>query len=99
MSSSSSIATPFSFAVGDPRLLHLIERVRERRLDRERLLDFFARHVGVLAVFEEARALVLAEESDDRRRIRRVVRRPTLQGFKGRLDARLSEEERGVFAI
>ena len=53
----------------------------------------------MLAVFEEARTLVVAEKLDDGRRIGRVVRRPSLEGLKGRLDARLPEEERGIFAV
>ena len=69
------------------------------RLELQSFLDFFATHVGMLAVFEEARALVFAEELDDGRRIGRVVRWPSLKGLKGRLDTRLSEEHRGVFAV
>ena len=79
--------------------LHLVEHVREGRLELERFLDFFATHVGMLAVFEEAWPLVFAEKLDYGRRVGRVVRRPSLEGLKGRLNARLPEEDRGIFAV
>src|SRR5438552_1205135 len=53
----------------------------------------------MLAVFEEARTLVVAEKLDDGFWIGRVVLRPALQGFKSCLDSRPSEQERGIFAI
>ena len=83
----------------DGESLHLVEHVRECRLELERFLDFFATHVGMLAVFEEAWPLVFAEKLDYGRRIGRVVRWPSFEGLKGRLDARLSEEDRGIFAV
>src|SRR5205809_588258 len=53
----------------------------------------------MLAVFEEARPLVLVEKLDYGRRIGRVVRRPPFESLKGGLDARLPEEERRIFAV
>src|SRR3954452_3386933 len=46
--------------------LHLVQHSGKRRLQTERLLDFVSAHVGVLAVFKEARALVLAHELNER---------------------------------
>ena len=53
--------------------LHLIERGRERRLEFEALFDFLVGYVRMLAVFQEARPLVFADELNDRRGISRVV--------------------------
>ena len=53
----------------------------------------------MLAVFEEARPLVVAEKLDYGRRIGRVVCGPPFEGLKGRLDARLPEEVRGILAV
>src|SRR5205823_13588039 len=53
-----------SMTVAPSGSLHLVERSRERLLELERFLDFFATHVRVFTVFEEAWALVLAEKLD-----------------------------------
>src|ERR1700716_726076 len=47
---------------GRPVLLHLVEHVAEGRLELERLLDFIGAHIGILAVFQEARTLMLPKE-------------------------------------
>src|SRR2546429_225830 len=49
--------------------LHLVEHVRESRLESERLLDFFRAHAGVFTVFQKARTLMFADELDECRRI------------------------------
>jgi hypothetical protein len=49
-----------------PRSLHLVEHVRESRLGLQRLLDFIGTHVGILTGFQEAWALMLANELDER---------------------------------
>lgn len=53
----------------------------------------------MFTVFEEAWEVVFAKELHDGRRIGRVVRRPPFEGLKGRNDAGLPEEERGIFAV
>ena|SRR6476646_8638235 len=80
-------------------LLHHVEHIAKGCLELKSLLDFSATHIGMLAVFEEARTLVFAEKLDDGRRICRVVRRPPFEGLKGRVDARFPEEKRGIFAV
>src|SRR4051794_24135365 len=50
--------------------LHLVEHVRERGLQRQSLLDLLGADKRILAVFQETRALVLANELDESRRIR-----------------------------
>ena len=43
-----------------------------------------AAHVGVFAVFKEARALMLTDELDERRGVRLPVLRESLRGFRRR---------------
>ena len=61
--------------------------VGEGRLELERLLDLVGAHIRVLAVFQEARALVLADELDERRSIRLPVLGEALEVLEDRLDA------------
>src|SRR5947209_10512265 len=63
ISSSSSTAFP------PDRSLHLVEHAGESRLQPEGLLDLVGAHVGVLAVLQEARTVVFADELDERRRV------------------------------
>src|SRR5437868_4243310 len=60
------------------RSLHLIEHVGERRLEPEGLLDLIRAHVGILPVFQEAGAMVLADEFDERRGVRLPILRETV---------------------
>src|SRR5215213_671877 len=52
-----------------PRSLHLVEHVRECRLQLESLLDLVRGHIRILSVLQEARPLVLPDELDERRRV------------------------------
>src|SRR4029453_16458180 len=45
--------------------LHLVEHVREGGLELQCLLDLLGAHIGIFPVFEETRALVLADELDE----------------------------------
>ena len=45
--------------------LHLVEHVRERRLELQRLLDLVGTHIGIFPIFKEALALVLTDELDE----------------------------------
>ena len=49
--------------------LHLVEHVRERRLELERLLDLVRADIRIFAVFKEARAMMVADKLDERRRV------------------------------
>src|SRR5687767_12045805 len=49
--------------------LHLVEGIGECGLKPERLLDLIGRDIGILAVFEEARLVVIAHELDEGRRV------------------------------
>src|SRR6266446_3292486 len=90
MSSFSSIARP---AVDS---LHLVEHVREGRLELERFLDFVGTHVGILTVFQEAWTLMLANELDERKSIRLPVRRKALEVFEDGINAVLREEGHSI---
>ena len=72
----------------DGESLHLVEHVRKRRLELQCLLDLVGAHVGVLAVFKEARALMLADELDERRGVRLPVLRKALQIFEDGAETR-----------
>ena len=61
---------------------------REARLQPKRLLDFVGGHVRVLAVLQEAGALVLADELDERRRVRLPVLREAIELLEDGVDAR-----------
>src|SRR4029453_15131457 len=80
-------------------LLHLLEHLRERRLHRQGLLDLVAREVRVLRVLQEAVALVVANELDERLRVRLPVVRKTLEVLERGVQPRLSEQHDGVFGV
>ena len=79
--------------------LHLIEHIGERRLELESLLDFVGAHIRILAVFEEARALVFTNELDERWRIRLPIRRKVLEVFEDRSEAEIREEAHRVLCV
>src|SRR3954454_16383108 len=93
MSSFSSMARPAAAS------LHLVEHVRKVRLDLERFLDFVGAHVGILAVFQEAWALVLANELDEGRSIRLPVRRKALEVLEDGVDAVLRKERHSILGV
>ena len=86
MSSNSSMVEPLAAS------LHLVEHGRERRLQLQRLLDLVGADVRVLAVLQEARALVLAHELDEGRRVRLPVLREALEVLEDGVDAQAREE-------
>src|SRR6478609_4938447 len=92
MSSSSSIAAACP-------LLHLVEHVREGRLQPQRLLDLVSGHVRVLAVLQEARNLVITYEFDERLRVLLpILGKPLELGEDGR-DASRTEQLDGVLGV
>jgi hypothetical protein len=72
---------------------------RKTRLELEGLLDLVGAHVGILAVLQEAGALVFTDELDERRRVRLPVLREALQVLEDRVDAVLREERHGVLGV
>src|SRR3954452_24035426 len=81
MSSSSSIITSAAHS------LHLVQHVRERRLQSQRLLDLFRAYVRVLTVLEEAGTLVFPDEVEERRRVGLPVHREAFQVLEDGVDA------------
>ena len=82
-----------------PRSLHLVEHVREGGLELQRLLDLVGTHIRILTVFQEARALMLANELDECGSIRFPVRRKALKIFEDRIDAISPEEGHGILGV
>src|SRR3954471_3939784 len=85
--------------VGALMSLHLIEHSREGLLQSQRLLDLLGCDVGILAVFEETRTLVVADEFDERRRVRSPVLRKAFEILEYCIDAVLREETDGVLRV
>src|SRR5437667_5214609 len=80
-------------------LLHLVERVGERRLQLERLFDLSRAHIRVFAVFEEARTLVFPDKLDKRRSVSFPILWKSFKIFEDRVDAILREESHGVLCV
>src|SRR6185437_11352714 len=91
MSSNSSIAAP--------ELLHLVEHSGKRLLHAKRLLDLIGADKGILGVFQEARALVVTHELDERRRVRLPVLGKALEVFENGTKAQLREQSDGVLGV
>jgi hypothetical protein len=64
--------------------LHLVEHVREGGLELECLLDLVGAHIGIFPVFEETRALVLADELDEFLRLGFPIFGETFEIFENR---------------
>src|SRR5262245_9863704 len=84
---------------GSARSLELIENFREGVLDPQRLLDLVSRDVRILAVFDEARALVCPDEPDEGVRVRLPVRREAFEVLEHRIDPCLTEERNRVLGV
>src|SRR5437016_3347683 len=103
MSSKSSMAVPKCLpflclpVVKDS--LHLVEHVAQGRLHLQRLFDFIGAHIGILAVFQEARPMVVAHEFDEGGCIRLPVLGETVEVFKNSVQARSGEDGHCVFGV
>src|SRR3954467_3860525 len=93
ISSSSSTALP------PDRSLHLVEHVGERRLELERLLDLVRADVRVFAIFDEARAMMVANELDKGGRIRLPILGEAFEVLEDRVHAVLREERHGILRV
>src|SRR5262245_49737030 len=80
-------------------LLHLIEHRAEGCLQRQCLLDLVGAHVRVFAVLHETRALVLAGELDEGRRVGLPVLRKALEVFEYGIDAERLEQAHGILGV
>src|SRR5262245_32734739 len=77
--------------------LHLVEHRREGRLEGEGLLDLVRADEWVFAVFQEARALMLAHELRKGGRVRLPVLRETLEVLEHGAQPRAAEDGDGIF--
>src|SRR4026208_2473861 len=57
----------------------MVEHVREGCLELQSFLYLIRAHEGILAIFKEARALMLSDKLDQCRGVRRSIRRHALQ--------------------
>src|SRR5262245_35568255 len=80
-------------------LLHLIEHRAEGCLQRQCLLDLVGAHERVFAVLHETRALVLAGELDEGRRVSLPVLRKALEVFEYGIDAERLEQAHGILGV
>src|SRR5271170_3645212 len=79
--------------------LHLVQHVRECGLQRQRLLDLLGADKWILAVFQETRALVLANVLDESRRIRLPVFGKAFEVFKNGTDTESCEQRHGILGV
>src|SRR5262245_9133117 len=97
-----SLLLPFRGAQASWReqfLLQLIEHLGQGALDLQGLLDLVGGDIRILPVFDEARTLVVADELDERFRVRFPVRRKPLEVLENRVDAGLSEESDRILGV
>src|SRR5262250_2095542 len=85
--------------VSPRRSLQLIQHLGKGALDSQRLLDLVGRDVRILAVFDDTRTLMLADEPDEGLRVRLPVRRETLEILEDRVEAGLSEDRDRVLGV
>src|SRR5262249_43174592 len=81
------------------RSLHLVERFRECLLQPERFFDLIGCHVRILSVFQEARALVIANKLNERRHVRLPVRWKSFEVLKDRVYTRFREQRDGIVSV
>src|SRR5688572_21840133 len=79
--------------------LHLVEGFGERGLEPERLLDLFGRDIGIFAVLEEARAMVIAHELDEALWVCIPVLRESFEILEDRDQARRAKEGYCVLGV
>src|SRR6476469_5158134 len=92
MSSNSSIATA-------GQSLHLVEHVREGRLELQGLLDLVRTHERIFAIFKEARAMMVTDELDECRGVRFPIFRKALQIFENGVETRCRKDANRILGI
>src|SRR5215218_9003521 len=92
-----SVLTTDSFSTR--LLLQLVEHLRKRALHLESLLDLVGAEIRVLPILQEARALVVPHEPDERLRVGLPVLRETFQVLEDGVHAEAREERHGVLRV
>src|SRR5436853_2720325 len=96
-----SLSNYLSFTPNSDRKssLQLIEHLRKRVLDRQGFLYFVGAEKRILAVFQKARALVIADELYEGHRIGLPIHREAFEIFKDCSDASRTEERYGILCV
>ena len=79
--------------------LHLVEHIGEGGLQLQSLLDLVGTHKGVFAVFKEARALMLADELNECRKVRFPILGKALEVFEDSNKTRGPENCNGILGV
>src|SRR5262245_42577189 len=80
-------------------LLELIEHFRQGVLDSQRLLNFIGGDIGIFPILDEAWALVVANELDERFGVCFPIRGEPLEVFEDRINSGLCEERDRVLSV
>lgn len=83
----------------DRNSLQLIKHFRKSTLDLQSLLDLIGADEGILAIFQEARALMFADKSDEALRIGLPIHREALKVFKNGPHASGAEKRHGILRV
>src|SRR5579862_3627666 len=79
--------------------LHLVQHRAERLLYVQRLFDLVGRDERILPVLHETRAMVLADELDERRHVRLPIFWKALEILKRRIQTGLRKERDGIVGV
>src|SRR5580704_3843671 len=79
--------------------LHLVEDVGELSLDAQRFLDLVGAHKGVLAILEEAWALMVADEFDEGGSVGLPVLREAFKVFEDGVQTDVVKQADSVFGV
>src|SRR5262245_46452695 len=80
-------------------LLQLVEHLRQGVFDSQRLLNFIGGDIRILPVLDEARALVVADELDERFRVCFPIRGKPFEVFEDRIDSGLCKKRDRVLSV
>src|SRR6478736_8765133 len=79
--------------------LHLVEHVREGRLELQGLLDLVRTHERIFAIFKEARAMMVTDELDECRGVRFPIFRKTLQIIENGVETGCRKDANRILGI
>src|SRR5262245_15386784 len=90
---------PFQAPRREQISLQLIKHLGQGVLDPQGLLDFVGGDIRILTIFDKARTLVVADELDERFRVRFPVHRKPFEVLENRVDAGLPKESYRVLSV
>jgi hypothetical protein len=80
-------------------LLQLVEHIGQGVFDSQRLLNFVGGDIRILPVLDEARALMIADELDERFRVCFPIRGKPFEVFEDRIDSGLCKKRDRVLSV